>query len=143
MSNGDVTRFRITNPIAQFALGVIQQLGVPAAALAVVLYLVGWKFGPPIVDGHLQVLRVTSKTLEANSETLKQMGTTLEQMADSQNKMAHAQEQLTEAVETLNRGVGEIIDVERQSKQFMERVANEHGTHDKKLDEVLTHVKKD
>jgi len=141
-------KFTLSSPIAQVVIGLVQQLGVPATALAIVLYLVGWKFGPPIVDGHLEVLQTTSRTLEANSDTLTKMGDTLNQMASSQDKMVDAQGELTESVARLNDGITEIIKVERDSQEFMDKVSREHIEHteairdvDTGVQDVLKHVK--
>jgi len=106
---------KLTGPAAAFAISTIQQVGVPTAFLIALLYLVGWKLGPPVVDGHVKFLDQTTKTLTVMSETLQKTN---------------------EAIDTLNNSVTEIISSENRSLNFMATVETAHKIHNDKLDKA-------
>lgn len=101
--NGSIARW-LGLPIDKW-IGVFQSVGVPTLLLGFILYA-AWSYLPPVVDGHLMLLRQTGNTLEKMDETLQQS----------------------------NMVLGEIADIQRSTKTFMQEVQNCHEQQNQKLD---------
>lgn len=76
---------------------LLQTFGVSTALVLFTCAMI-WRYVPPVVDGHLQLLKSTSETLRSMDETLRQSNLILQEVAD----------------------------VERSTKQFMDRVCSDH-----------------
>ena len=101
---------------ANVGIKFVQSVGVPTAFLAVIVYVVGWRLAPPVLDAHVQFLNNTVTT---------------------QNKMS-------DTLTGINDSVEQIVEVEEQTKTFMENVKECHDEqtralqgHDEKLDVLI------
>jgi len=92
---------------------LFQSVGFPTALVAFLLY-VGWSYIPPVVEGHVELLKKTGQTLESMDNTLQQSNAIL----------------------------GEVNEVEQSTKQFMEAVQSTHGQQNDKLDTIIEQTKK-
>lgn len=112
-ANGTVRIFGATLEAWVAAINlVVGKVGLP---LAIVIFLLclGWKQIPRVVDAHCDLLDRTAATLESMDATLKQSNEILE----------------------------EVSSTERETKDFMKRVVNDHQAMDKKLDVVVEQTK--
>ena len=100
-------------PIAQF-ISIVQGVGVPTALIGFLCYI-AWIYVPPLVAGHVDLLGTTG-------DTLKQVTSTLENMdANLKNNQVVTDE---------------IIQVQRETKKFMQQVSKDHETQSECLQKI-------
>ena len=119
MANGNGDNVKVFGVPVSIWFQFVGFVGVPSIIVLVGVAM-AYSQVPRLVDGHLELLKSTSATLQSMSVT---------------------QEKMAEAVDELKNGIREVVDVERSTKEFMARVSEEHQDHSAKLDEVLSEVK--
>jgi predicted PurR-regulated permease PerM len=94
---------------------LVNKVGFPVLSLIVVVYLVGWKFGPSLVEGHLNFLKTTSEAVE---------------------KSAESQTKLNDSMKKINESVSKVIESETVTKDFQDKVETDHQRQIKGIEEV-------
>lgn len=89
------------------AISILQTVGIPTLFMIFICYM-GWVYIPPVVQGHVRLLERTGETLEKMDDTLKQSNTMIQ----------------------------EVVDVERQTKAFINSVESAHGKAQQSLDKI-------
>ena len=98
MSNGTTNGNGQVPPWLRYTCYIVEKVGFPVALIVVIVYLLGFKFGPPIVEGHLT-------NLEVQTETLKTV---------------------TESMDSIDDAVQNIEKIEEESAEFMKAVKSCH-----------------
>ena len=95
-------------------VSIIERVGISVVLLCGLGYILGWKLGPRVVDGHLKFL---DKTTEA-----------MESLVLSQKKVIGK--------------LDDVASVSKDTDKFMGIVQKEHATQEDKIDAVHDDVKK-
>ena len=110
----DITVVRFWGIPIEMCLNIFQTVGLPTIFMVFILYLV-WSYLPPVASAHIRLLERTGDTLEKMDQTLKQS----------------------------NLMIAEVADVERQTKNFMLEVKQDHLSAQECLDKIESAVVKD
>lgn len=94
---------------------LISKVGFPILALTIIIYLIGWKFGPQLVNGHLKFLERTASTVEKTSE---------------------AQREISVSVQKVNDSVADVLKHNMSADDFYRKVAADHNSQLKELENV-------
>jgi len=85
---------------------LVGKIGMPTLFTLFVMYLIGWQFGPPVLEAYTNAVEESTKTQEVMRDSLKTMTYSMEKIAKT---------------------VDEIQKIETTSQAFMESVHDEHA----------------
>lgn len=91
---------------------IFQSVGVPTAILTFLLWT-AYSYFPPVIEGHVNLLRRTGDTLSSMDETLKQSNVILQ----------------------------EVNEVGQETKHFMKQVCEDHAQQHEKMDILIEQTK--
>jgi len=115
-TNGD----KIWGIPCTFITSFISQVGVPAAFVFALIYLIGWVIAPPLMDAHMKFIGTTTTTMEMMNDTMESIDQTQKDVGTS---------------------VDEIRKIEQRSDIFMGIVHDEHQMQLDKLKDIHEDVK--
>lgn len=118
----------------QIPLALLDKFGLGTVIVCVLLYVLVEVVIPESV-------KVVNRYCDAVAETQERMVSTQEDIAATQKTLVSSQEQLVQVVQDVSEAASEIVEVQRETKTFMESVKGDHAGQDVKLDTIIEAVK--